>query len=74
MASGDIPEPVGRYDSVRWSLSDAILRRVATGLDGTGSLPLKSWVLAILPSPDDAEHVAALSAGDRRCADRMGSG
>lgn len=54
MAAGFIVLPDGRCFSRRWSAHDQVLRAVAEAVEAT---PLRDWLLARLPGPDDDEEL-----------------
>jgi hypothetical protein len=57
MASGFLVLPDGRCFARRWSAYDAVLRSVTEELDAPEGSELRTWLLALLPGPNDEEHV-----------------
>jgi hypothetical protein len=57
MASGFLVLPDGRCFAPRWSAYDVILRAVADQLDSSEVSALRSWLIGLLPGPNDEEHV-----------------
>jgi hypothetical protein len=57
VASGFLILPDGRCFARRWSFHDAVLRAVADELPASEAAELRGWLLGLLPSPVDEEHV-----------------
>ncbi len=57
MASGFLVLPDGRCFAARWSAYDVVLRAVADQLDSSEVSALRSWLIGLLPGPNDEEHV-----------------
>jgi hypothetical protein len=58
MASGFLILPDGRCFARRWSAYDEVLGEIAKSLQEVpGERDLKSWLLLLLPGPEDEEHV-----------------
>lgn len=54
MASGFMVLPDGRCFSRRWSAHDVVLRAIA---EQVTAVPLRQWLLAQLPGPNDEEEL-----------------